>query len=218
VQVPLYNISGEEIKKIEISDAVFGVPFNQAVVHQTMVKLRADARQGTSDTKTRGEVAGSRKKLFAQKHTGEARAGDKRSPTRRHGGVAFGPHPRDYTKGMPKKMRRLALRCMLSSKASDGGLKVIDQISFEAPKTKEMIKVLQALKLESSILIVTADAQQNVVKSARNIPGIKTLPANILNVIDLLTYTTLVITEDAVRRAEKLWGEEKAEEETNATV
>jgi large subunit ribosomal protein L4 len=218
VQVPLYNISGEEIKKIEISDSVFGVPFNQAVVHQTMVKLRADARQGTSDTKTRGEVAGSRKKLFAQKHTGEARAGDKRSPTRRHGGVAFGPHPRDYTKGMPKKMRRLALRCMLSSKASDGGLKVIDQISFEAPKTKEMIKVLQALKLESSILIVTADAQPNVVKSARNIPGIKTLPANILNVIDLLTYTTLVITEDAVRRAEKLWGEEKSEEGTDATV
>ena len=218
MQVPLYNINGEEIKKIEISDSVFGVPFNQGVVHQTMVKLRADARQGTSDTKTRGEVAGSRKKLFAQKHTGEARAGDKRSPTRRHGGVAFGPHPRDYTKGMPKKMRRLALRCMLSSKSSDGGLKVIDQISFEAPKTKEMIKVLQALKLESSILIVTADAQQNVVKSARNIPGIKTLPANILNVIDLLTYTTLVITEDAVRRAEKLWGEEKSEEGTNATV
>jgi large subunit ribosomal protein L4 len=218
VQVPLYNIGGEEIKKIEISDAVFGVPFNEAVVHQTMVKLRADARQGTSDTKTRGEVAGSRKKLFAQKHTGEARAGDRRSPTRRHGGVAFGPHPRDYTKGMPKKMRRLALRCMLSSKASDGGLKVIDQISFEVPKTKEMIKVLQALKLESSALIVTSNAQQNVVKSARNIPGVKTLPANILNVVDLLSYHNLVMTEEAVRKAEKLWGEVTSEEGTDATV
>jgi large subunit ribosomal protein L4 len=218
VQVPLYNIGGEEIRKIEISDAVFGVPFNEAVVHQTMVKLRADARQGTSDTKTRGEVAGSRKKLFAQKHTGEARAGDKRSPTRRHGGVAFGPHPRDYTKAMPKKMRRLALRCMLSSKASDGGLKVIDQISFEVPKTKEMIKVLQALKLESSALIVTSNAQQNVVKSARNIPGVKTLPANILNVVDLLSYNHLVMTEEAVRKAEKLWGEGTSEEGTDATV
>jgi len=218
VQVPLYNIGGQEIKKIEISDAVFGVPFNQAVVHQTMVKLRADARQGTSDTKTRGEVAGSRKKLFAQKHTGEARAGDKRSPTRRHGGVAFGPHPRDYTKGMPKKMRRLALRCMLSSKVTDGSLKVIDQISFDAPKTKEMIKVLEALKLGPSTMIVTSDAQVNVVKSARNIPGIKTLPANILNVVDLLTYTNLVMTEDAVRRAEQLWGEVKSEEGTDAAV
>src|SRR5512136_1628672 len=114
-----------------------------------MVKQRADSRQGTSDTKTRGEVAGSRKKLYAQKHTGEARAGDRRSPTRRHGGVAFGPHPRDYTKEMPKKMRQLALRCILSSKAADGGLKVLDQLTFGAPKTKEVIRLLDALKLDS---------------------------------------------------------------------
>src|SRR5512136_2479927 len=106
-----------------------------------MVKQRADSRQGSSDTKGRGEVAGSGKKLFAQKHTGEARAGDRRSPTRRKGGVAFGPHPRDYTKAMPKKMRRLALRCLLSSKASDGGLKILDSFAFEAPKTKDMVKI-----------------------------------------------------------------------------
>jgi large subunit ribosomal protein L4 len=218
VQVPLYNTGGEVIKNIEISDSVFAVPFNQAVVHQALVRQRANARQGTSDTKTRGEVAGSRKKLFAQKHTGEARAGDKRSPTHRHGGIAFGPHPRDYSKAMPKKMRRLALRCMLSSKASDGGLKVLDQFSFEVPKTKEMIKVLDILKLGATTLIVTAAPEKNVVKSANNIPGVKTLTANILNVLDLLSHDGLVMTEDAVRKAEELWGKGLSEEESSATV
>jgi large subunit ribosomal protein L4 len=218
VQVPVYNIGGEVVKNIEISDVVFAIPFNEAVVHQALVKQRADARQGTHDTKTRGEVAGSRKKLFAQKHTGEARAGDRRSPTRRHGGVAFGPHPRDYTKEMPKKMRRLALRCLLSSKVSEGGLKVLDKFAFEAPKTKEMLKVLDALKLESTALIVTALPEANVVKSARNIPGVKTLPANILNVVDLLSHETLVMTEDAVRKAEQLWGEGLSQEGSSAAI
>jgi len=205
VEVPVYNIGGEVVKNITISDAVFGVPFNESVVHQAMVKQRADARQGTSDTKGRGEVAGSGKKMFAQKHTGEARAGDKRSPTRRHGGVAFGPHPRDYSKGMPKKMRRLALRCLISSKVSEGGLRVVDQFSFDEPKTKKMVEILNALKLDSTALIVTAATQDVVVKSARNIPGIKTMPANILNVVDLLSYNGLVMTEEAVRKAEQLW-------------
>jgi large subunit ribosomal protein L4 len=218
VQVPLYNIGGDIVKNIEISDAVFGVPFNEAVVHQAMVRQRADGRQGTSDTKTRGEVAGSRKKLFAQKHTGEARAGDKRSPTRRHGGVAFGPHPRDYSKAMPKKARQLALRCLLSSKVSEGGLKILDQFNFEAPKTKDMIKLLDTFKLDSTALIVTAAPEENVVKSARNIPGVKTLPANILNVVDLLSYKSLVMTEDAVRKAELLWGKGLSQEGTSAAV
>jgi large subunit ribosomal protein L4 len=218
VQVPLYNIGGEVIKNIEISDAVFSVPMNEAVVHQAMVKQRAGARQGTSDTKGRGEVAGSGKKMYAQKHTGEARAGDKRSPTRRHGGVAFGPHPRDYSKQMPKKARQLALRCMLSSKAADGSLKVIDAFSFDAPKTKEMIKILDALKLASSTLIVTSTVEEKMVKSARNIPGIKTMPANILSVVDLLSHAGLVMTEDAVRKAEKIWGEVVAQEDSSAAI
>jgi large subunit ribosomal protein L4 len=207
VQVPVYNIGGEVIKNIEVSDTVFAVPFNESVVHQAMVRQRADARQGTSDTKGRGEVSGSGKKPFAQKHTGEARAGDKRSPTRRHGGVAFGPHPRDYSKDIPKKMRQLALRCLISSKVSEGGLKVIDKFAFEAPKTKKMVEVLDALKLVKTALIVTAASEENVVKSARNIPGIKTLPANILNVVDLLSHDALLMTEDAVRKAEQIWGE-----------
>jgi len=218
VQVPVYNVGGEVVKNIEISDSVFGVPFNEALVHQAMVKQRADARQGTSDTKTRGEVRGSRKKIFAQKHTGEARAGDRRSPTRRHGGIAFGPHPRDYTKEMPKKARRLALRCVISSKATDGNLKVLDKFAFEAPKTKDMIKVLDILGLNKKALIVTAAPENNLIKSARNIPGIKTLPANILNVVDLLSHEALVMTEDAVRKAEQLWGEELPQEENSAAV
>ena len=218
MQVPVYNAGGEVVKNIEVSDAVFGVPFNEAVVHQALVKQRADARQGTHDTKGRGEVAGSGKKLFAQKHTGEARAGDRRSPTRRKGGVAFGPHPRDYTKNMPKKMRQLALRCLLSSKASEGGLKVLDQFAFEAPKTKEMIKILDALKLEKTALIVTAAPEANVIKSARNIPGVKTIPANVLNVVDLLSHDGLVMTEDAVHTAEQLWGKGLSQEESSAAI
>jgi large subunit ribosomal protein L4 len=218
VQVPVYNIGGEVIKNIEISDSIFSVPMNEVVVHQAMVKQRAGARQGTSDTKGRGEVAGSGKKIYAQKHTGEARAGDKRSPTRRHGGVAFGPHPRDYSKLMPKKMRRLALRCMLSSKAADGTLKVIDAFSFETPKTKEMIKILDALKLATTTLIVTAGVEEKMVKSARNIPGIKTMPANILNVVDLLSHAGLVMTEDAIRKTEQIWGEGLTQEDSSAAI
>lgn len=218
MQVPVYNIGGEIVKNIEISDSVFGVPFNEAVVHQAMVRQRADARQGTSDTKGRGEVAGSGKKIYAQKHTGEARAGDKRSPTRVHGGVAFGPHPRDYSKAIPKKMRRLALRCLISSKVSEGALKIVDQFAFEAPKTKKMVEVLDALKLDSTALIVTAASEVNVVKSARNIPGIKTLPANILNVVDLLSHNALVMTEEAVRKAEQIWGEELSQEGSSAAL
>jgi large subunit ribosomal protein L4 len=218
VQVPVYNIGGEIVKNIEISETVFAVPFNEAVVHQALVRQRADMRQGTSDTKGRGEVSGSGKKLFAQKHTGEARAGDRRSPTRRKGGVAFGPHPRDYRKAIPKKMRRLALRCLLSSKASDGSLKILDKFGFEAPKTREMVKVLDVLKLESSALIVTASPETNLIKSARNIPGIKTMPANILNVVDLLSHNALVMTEDAVRKIEEIWGEEPVQEVSNGAL
>jgi large subunit ribosomal protein L4 len=218
VQVPVYNISGEIVKNIEISDYVFAVPFNNAVVHQAMVKQRAGARQGTHDTKTRAEVAGSGKKMFSQKHTGQARAGDKRAPSRYHGGVAFGPHPRDYTKSMPRKMRQLALRCLLSSKVEGGGLKVLDQFTFNAPKTKEMAKFLDNMKLDSSALIVTASPEENVIKSARNIPGIKTLPAQILNVLDLLSHKSLIMTEEAVRKAEQIWGDGLSQEENSAAL
>jgi large subunit ribosomal protein L4 len=206
VKVPVYNLSGEEVRKIDISDKVFGVPFNEAVVHQVMVGLRANARQGTASAKTRGEVAGSTKKLYRQKGTGYARAGSKKSPTRKGGGVTFGPRPRDYRQEIPKKLRRLALRCVLSSKAGEGDLKIIDAFDFKEAKTKRMIEALAALGIESSALIVTQKSEGNVILSSRNIPEITTTPASVLNILDILSHKTLLMTEDAVRTAEELWG------------
>jgi large subunit ribosomal protein L4 len=212
VKVPVYNISGEEVRNIEISDAVFGVPFNEAVVHQVMVGLQANARQGTAFSKSRGDIVGSTKKLYRQKGTGYARAGSKKSPTRRGGGSAFGPKPRDYRQDIPKKLRRLALRCVLSSKMGDGDLKILDGFNFEEPKTKKMLDVLTALKIDSSAIIVTQNPEENVIKSARNIPQIITTPAGIISILDILSHKTLLMTEEAVRTAEKLWGTTKAQE------
>jgi large subunit ribosomal protein L4 len=206
VKVPVYSLSGEVVKQIEVSDNVFAVPFNAAVVHQAVVAQEANARQGTASTKTRSEVAGSTRKLYRQKHTGLARAGARRSPTRRGGGVTFGPRPRSYHQELPKKMKRLALRCALSAKAKDKELMVLDKLEMEKPKTREMEGVLAALGVDSSALIVLDKSAENVVKSARNLAGVKTLPANILNVVDILAYKRLLMTEAAVRRAEELWG------------
>jgi large subunit ribosomal protein L4 len=206
VKVPVYNLAGEVVKNIEVSDSVFAVPFNQAVVHQALVRQQANARQGTSSTKTRGEVTGSTRKLFRQKHTGMARAGSRRSPLRRGGGITFGPKPRSYRQAMPKKMHQLAIRCVLSAKARDEELKVLEELKFDQPKTKQMDGVLVALGVDSSALIVTGEPEENVVKSARNLAGIKPIPAHILNVVDILSYKMLLMTEAAVRKAEKIWG------------
>jgi large subunit ribosomal protein L4 len=206
VEVPVYSLTGEVVKHIEISDSVFAVPFNQAVVHQALVRQQANARQGTASTKTRGEVSGSTRKLYRQKHTGMARAGSIKSPLRRGGGIIFGPKPRSYRQAMPKKMRRLALRCVLSAKARDGELKVVEQLKLDQARTKEMEGILAALGVDSSALIITSEPEENVVKSARNLAGIKTLPANILNVVDILSYKMLLMTEAAVHKTEQLWG------------
>ena len=207
MQVPVYSLSGEIARHIDISDRVFAEPFREAVVHQAMVRQQANVRQGTASTKTRREVAGSSRKLFRQKHTGYARAGSLRSPLRRGGGVIFGPKPRSYRQAMPKKMRRLALRCMLSAKVRDGELRVIEELKLSEPKTKEMVRILAALGLDTSTLIVTGEVEANVVKSARNLALVKTLPANILNLVDLLSHRALLMTESAVRKAEELWGD-----------
>jgi large subunit ribosomal protein L4 len=206
VKVPVYNLSGEEVRQIEVSDAVFAVPFNEAVVHQVMVGLRANARQGTASTKTRGNVHGSTRKLHRQKGTGYARMGSKKNPLRRGGGITFGPHPRDFRQDTPRKMRRLALKCVLSAKAGDGELKVLEGFDLTEPKTKRMEEILAALGIESSALIVTPEPEENVIKSARNIPEIKTMPAGVINILDILSHKTLLMTEAAVRVAEKLWG------------
>ena len=218
MQVPVHNLTGEVTKNIDISDDVFAVPFNQAVVHQAMVRQQANARQGTADTKTRSEVSGSSIKLFRQKGTGFARAGSRRSPLRRGGGIVFGPHPRSYRQAMPKKMRRLALRCVLSAKAGDRELVVLEQLELGEPKTKEMIRILAALEVDSSALIVTAEPEDNVIKSARNLQGIKTLPASLLNVVDILSHKMLLMTEAAVRKAEQIWGQKSPEGGEHASL
>ena len=218
MQLPVYSLAGKVIKHIEVKDEVFAVPFNQAVVHQAMVRQRANTRQGTASTKTRSEVSGGGRKLFRQKHTGFARAGSRRSPLRRGGGVAFGPKPRSYRQAMPRKMRQLAIRCVLSEKARDGGLIVLEQLELDKPRTKEMVGILAGLGVDSSALIATSEVEENVVKSARNLPRIKTMPANLLNVVDLLSYKTLLITEAAVRKVEQLWGKKLPQEESSASL
>jgi len=206
VQVSVHNTAGKVIDQIEVDEAVFGVQPNEAVVHQALVRQRANARQGTADTKTRREVFGSGRKMYRQKHTGMARAGTRRSPLRRGGGIVFGPHPRSYRQTMPKKMRRLALRSVLSSKLAEEQLRVVDSFGLEQPQTKQVEQILKALSIDSSALLVTAQVDMNVVKSARNIEMVKTLPADMLNVVDLLSHDMLIMTVDAVRRVEEVWG------------
>ena len=215
MQAPVYSLAGEVIEHIEVSDQVFDVPFNEAVVHRAMLRQRANARQGTASTKTRSEVSGSSRKLYRQKNIGAARAGSIRSPLRRGGGVAFGPKPRSYRQAMPKKMRQLALKCMLSAKARDDDLMILEALKLDEPKTKEIARILSALKVESSALIVTAESEANVIKAARNLVGIKTLPASLLNVVDLLSCKMLLMEVAAVRKAEQFWGEGSSREGNN---
>lgn len=209
MELAVYNSTGKEIDKIEVSDAVFGIQPNEAVVHQALLRQLANARQGTADTKTRREVSGSSRKLYRQKHTGMARAGTRRSPLRRGGGIVFGPHPRSYRQAMPKKMRRLALRSIFSAKVSEGGLKVVDSFGAKEPKTSQMKEALKALGVTSSALLVTAEVNENVIKSARNITRVKTRTVDTLNVADLLSFNMLLMTVDAVRRVESLWGKKE---------
>ncbi len=218
MEVPVYNLAGEVIKHIEISDQVFAVPFNEAVVHQAVVRQRANARQGTASTKTRGEVSGSSRKLFRQKGTGLARAGGRKSPLRRGGGITFGPKPRSYRQAMPKKMRQLALRCVLSAKAREGELRVLEQLKLDQPKTKEMAQILAALGVDSSALIATSEPETGVVKSARNLTGIKITPASLLNVVDILSHKILLMTEAAVRKAEQIWGQKLSQGGSSASL
>ena len=218
MEVPVYNLAGEVIKHIEISDHIFAVPFNEAVVHQAMVRQRANARQGTASTKTRGEVSGSSRKLFRQKGTGLARAGSRKSPLRRGGGITFGPKPRSYRQAMPKKMRQLALRCVLSAKAREGELRVLEQLKLDQPKTKEMAQILAALGVASSALIATSEPETGVVKSARNLTGIKITPASLLNVVDILSHKILLMTEAAVRKAEQIWGQKLSQGGSSASL
>jgi large subunit ribosomal protein L4 len=218
VQVPVRSTTGQVVKQIEISDYVFGLPPNKVVAHQALLRQLANARQGNASAKTRGEVAGSTKKLYAQKHTGRSRPGSIKSPLRRGGGIIFPPKPRDYHQALPKKMRRMALRSVLSGKVRDNELIVLEGLSLTEPKTKEMVGILTALGVETSALIATIQPEENVIKSARNVPGITTIPANLLNVADILSHKVLLMTVEAVRRAEELWGNGTSEGDNSASV
>ena len=204
--LPVYSLTGEIIEQIDVSDGVFGLPFNEAVVHQAMVRQLANKRQGTTSTKTRAEVRGSTGKPYPQKHTGRARRGEAKSPLLRGGGVIFGPKPRSYHKSMPKKMRRLALKCLLSSKVREGNIKVIEKPHLEKPQTKDMLGMLAALNIDSTALIVTPVFEPNLVKSAHNLNDVKVMPSALINVLDLLSYKTLIATAPAIQNIEQIWG------------
>jgi large subunit ribosomal protein L4 len=216
VKLDVYNQKGEKVTKIELNDSVFGVPFNESVVHQALLMQLANRRLGTADTKTRGEVEKSTKKLYAQKHTGRARRGSAKTPLLKGGGTAFGPHPRSYRQAMPKKMRRLALKSILSAKAGNGELIVIDKFGIEKPKTKEIFDMLVALGIDTTAIIITSGVEKEVFKSARNIAGVKLLPLNSINVPDLLTYSKLIVASAAIKKMEELWGSKKVKEATSA--
>jgi len=204
--VPVYSLNGEVVDQIELSPAVFDIPFNGAVVHQAMVGQLANKRHGTVSTKTRGDVKGSTRKLYRQKHTGRARRGDVKSPLLRGGGVVFGPKPRTYRQAMPRKMRKLALKCLLSSKVREGNIRLLQELDFEEPKTKSMINVLSSLGIDDSTLILTGQSTPNVVKSASNLPKVKVIPSDLVNVLDLLSYEILIATVPAIRNIEQIWG------------
>jgi large subunit ribosomal protein L4 len=206
VKADVYDLNGEVVEQVDLSEAIFALPLNEAVVHQAMVRQLANERQGTASAKTRGEVTGSTRKLYRQKHTGRARRGDVKSPLLRGGGVAFGPKPRSYRQSMPKKMRRLALKCLLSAKIREGNMRLLQELDFKEPKTKDMVNVLSALGIDSSALIVTARSAPNVTKSAANLTEVKVLPSGLINVVDLLSYEMLVATLPAVRNIEGIWG------------
>ena len=207
MKVPLYTREGEIKGEIELPSEVFGVPVNEALLHQAIVMYQANQRAGTASTKTRGEVKGSTRKLYPQKHTGRARAGSIRSPIRRHGGIVFGPKPRSYYQRMPKKMRRLALKCALSAKLRDGELKVIDDFGLSEPRTKEMREILSRLGIEKSALIVTGEAKPPVYLSARNLPKVDTSPAHTLNAYKILRRRHLVLEREAVEKIKEIWGD-----------
>ncbi|MFQ5860088.1 MAG: 50S ribosomal protein L4 [Dehalococcoidia bacterium] len=211
MELPVRNTEGEVVSTAEVSDALFAVPMNRAVVHQALVMYQANRRQGTHSTKTRSQVSGGGRKPWRQKYIGRARQGSTRAPQWQHGGVAFGPHPRSYRQRMPQQMRRLALQCVLSTKAREEQLVLLENLSLAKPSTKEMARILQNLGHTTSTLIVTKAAEPTVVRSARNLPKIWTLPASLLNAGVLLRFQNVVMTLDAVRLAEELWAQEKTD-------
>jgi large subunit ribosomal protein L4 len=218
MKLAVHDVTGKEVDSIEVDDAVFGIEPNEPVVHQALVASQANKRAGTATTKTRAEVRGSTVKIRRQKGTGSSRQGSKRAPHHRHGGIVFGPRSRSYAKDLPKRMRRLAIRSVLSAKAADGSLRVVKELALKGPSAKQMAIALKALGFERSVLVVTGAPDENVKLSARNIDRVNMLPAAYLNVSDLLHAQGLLMTVDAVRGAEALWGGDRAKRRVTAAA
>jgi large subunit ribosomal protein L4 len=206
VQAQVYNITGEVVYQIELNDYVFGIEPNVPVMHQALVRQRANARLGTHSTRTRGQVRGGGHKPWRQKGTGRARQGSTSAPHWRGGGVVFGPHPRSYRQEMPRKMRRLALRSALSDKARDEAITVVQGLEAIEPRTKVMKQVLEALAVTTSALIVLPEKTETVERAAGNLDEIKTLLYANLNLADLLKYQRLILTPEAIAEIERVWG------------
>lgn len=204
-KVQLVNMSGKNVGEIELCDAIFGIEPNLVVMHAAVVNYLANQRQGTQSTLTRTEVRGGGRKPWRQKGTGHARQGSIRSPQWRHGGVALGPKPRDYSYSLNKKVKRLALKSALSSKVLDNAIIVVDSIAMESYKTKDMVTMLNAVEASKKALIVLPEVCQKVQKSAANIPGVKTTLVNTLNVYDIINADSLVVAQDAVKKIEEVY-------------
>ena len=204
-KVDVYNMQGKKVSDVELSTAVFGIEPNEAVVHSVLVNYLANQRQGTQSTKTRAEVRGGGKKPWRQKGTGRARQGSIRAPQWIKGGIALGPKPRSYKYTVNKKEKRLAIKSVLSSKVIEKELTVVDKLELKEIKTKSMVKALTALKVEGKTLIIVPEKNTNVVMSARNIEGVKTITANNINVFDLLKYNNLILPVDTVKKLEEVY-------------
>ena len=204
-KVKLYNVAGEAAGEIELNDSVFGVDYNEAVIHQAVVRQMANERLGTHATKTRGLVRGGGKKPWKQKGTGRARQGSIRAPQWTHGGIVFAPKPRDYSYTLNKKVKRLALKSVLSAKAQEENIVVIDEIKLDAIKTKPMASFLKAVGADTKALVVTAENNEVVVKSAANIPGVLVTFANLINVYDILNAKKLVVDKAALAKIEEVF-------------
>jgi len=204
-KVNVYNINGEVVEEMELSDDIFGIEINEHAVYEVVKNQLANKRQGTQSAKTRAEVRGGGRKPWRQKGTGRARQGSIRSPQWKGGGVVFAPKPRDYSYSVPKKVKRLALKSVLTSKVLENEMIVVDEFNLNAPKTKEMINILNNLKADKKALIVIDKKDENVILASRNIPNVQTAFVNTINVYDILKYNSFIITKEAVKKVEEVY-------------
>ena len=203
--VSIYDMTGKQTGTMELSEAIFGIEPNVAVMHSAVINFLANQRQGTQSTKTRAEVSGGGKKPWRQKGTGHARQGSTRSPQWTHGGIALGPKPRSYRFALPKKVRRLALKSAFSSKVAADEMLVLESLSMDEIKTKTIVNMLAALGADRKVLLVMAEKDEKVVLSARNIPGVKTALVNTLNVYDILNCDKFIVVKDAIAQIEEVY-------------